>query len=272
VFDLVQPLCVSVLDGYNVCIFAYGQTGREILLFTLCCRVFRSVYPSFALFLRLQRVHFRVRADRSAHIRLFSALFCPILPFFPVLPCVFALVCTAYSDFIAVTCAPLRTGRQVRATLIFALFSPCFCPVFALFCFKIDLFSSVRSVSPVFTLFLPSMPRSRCLFDDDAGSHSLTPTPLPVQCPLRCRVGQDLHDGRIRNGEGRVAAGHRRYRHCVVCVLCVYGVHSMRSDCVCIAVYCSALSVLCRRYGMEKGVSVCVLCVNVIIAAMATPH
>ena len=27
VFDLVQPLCVSVLDGYNVCIFAYGQTG-----------------------------------------------------------------------------------------------------------------------------------------------------------------------------------------------------------------------------------------------------
>lgn len=27
VFDAVQPLCVSVLDGYNVCIFAYGQTG-----------------------------------------------------------------------------------------------------------------------------------------------------------------------------------------------------------------------------------------------------
>ena len=24
VFDAVQPLCVSVLDGYNVCIFAYG--------------------------------------------------------------------------------------------------------------------------------------------------------------------------------------------------------------------------------------------------------
>ena len=27
VFDSVRPLCVSVLDGYNVCIFAYGQTG-----------------------------------------------------------------------------------------------------------------------------------------------------------------------------------------------------------------------------------------------------
>jgi kinesin family member C2/C3 len=27
VFDAVRPLCVSVLDGYNVCIFAYGQTG-----------------------------------------------------------------------------------------------------------------------------------------------------------------------------------------------------------------------------------------------------
>jgi kinesin family protein C2/C3 len=29
VFEAVQPLCVSVLDGYNVCIFAYGQTGRN---------------------------------------------------------------------------------------------------------------------------------------------------------------------------------------------------------------------------------------------------
>ena len=27
VFEAIQPLCVSVLDGYNVCIFAYGQTG-----------------------------------------------------------------------------------------------------------------------------------------------------------------------------------------------------------------------------------------------------
>lgn len=27
VFNQVQPVCVSVLDGYNVCIFAYGQTG-----------------------------------------------------------------------------------------------------------------------------------------------------------------------------------------------------------------------------------------------------
>ena len=27
VFQHVQPVCVSVLDGYNICIFAYGQTG-----------------------------------------------------------------------------------------------------------------------------------------------------------------------------------------------------------------------------------------------------
>ena len=29
VFEMVQPLCVSVLDGYNICIFAYGQTGKN---------------------------------------------------------------------------------------------------------------------------------------------------------------------------------------------------------------------------------------------------
>ena len=28
VFKCVQPLLVSVLDERNVCIFAYGQTGR----------------------------------------------------------------------------------------------------------------------------------------------------------------------------------------------------------------------------------------------------
>jgi kinesin family protein C2/C3 len=27
VFEAVQPLCISFLDGYNICIFAYGQTG-----------------------------------------------------------------------------------------------------------------------------------------------------------------------------------------------------------------------------------------------------
>ena len=27
VFESVAPLCVSALDGFNVCIFAYGQTG-----------------------------------------------------------------------------------------------------------------------------------------------------------------------------------------------------------------------------------------------------
>ena len=27
VFEAVAPLCISALDGYNVCIFAYGQTG-----------------------------------------------------------------------------------------------------------------------------------------------------------------------------------------------------------------------------------------------------
>ena len=28
VFDAVKPFCQSALDGYKVCIFAYGQTGE----------------------------------------------------------------------------------------------------------------------------------------------------------------------------------------------------------------------------------------------------
>lgn len=28
VFAATEPLIVSVMDGYNVCVFAYGQTGR----------------------------------------------------------------------------------------------------------------------------------------------------------------------------------------------------------------------------------------------------
>jgi kinesin family protein C2/C3 len=36
VFEAVQPLCVSVLDGYNVCIFAYGQTGSGMSDPTAC--------------------------------------------------------------------------------------------------------------------------------------------------------------------------------------------------------------------------------------------
>ena len=28
VFAEVQPVVTSVMDGYNVCIFAYGQTGQ----------------------------------------------------------------------------------------------------------------------------------------------------------------------------------------------------------------------------------------------------
>lgn len=32
VFSSVQPLCVSVLDGYNICIFAYGQTGKHSIV------------------------------------------------------------------------------------------------------------------------------------------------------------------------------------------------------------------------------------------------
>jgi len=44
VFACVQPLLVSVLDGRNVCIFAYGQTGRcaaaratHRVMHTACC-------------------------------------------------------------------------------------------------------------------------------------------------------------------------------------------------------------------------------------------
>ena len=33
VFESVQPVCISVLDGYNVCIFAYGQTGMRHLVY-----------------------------------------------------------------------------------------------------------------------------------------------------------------------------------------------------------------------------------------------
>ena len=41
VFDAVQPLCVSVLDGYNVCIFAYGQTviNNIAIYFILVCKI-----------------------------------------------------------------------------------------------------------------------------------------------------------------------------------------------------------------------------------------
>ena len=35
VFDAVKAVATSVLDGYNVCIFAYGQTGAG-KTFTVC--------------------------------------------------------------------------------------------------------------------------------------------------------------------------------------------------------------------------------------------
>lgn len=40
VFEETKPLVTSVLDGYNVCIFAYGQvgSGETSLLLTLCQR------------------------------------------------------------------------------------------------------------------------------------------------------------------------------------------------------------------------------------------
>lgn len=30
VFQDVEPLALSVIEGYNACIFAYGQTGRYV--------------------------------------------------------------------------------------------------------------------------------------------------------------------------------------------------------------------------------------------------
>lgn len=30
IFELVSPLVQSALDGYNICIFAYGQTGNLV--------------------------------------------------------------------------------------------------------------------------------------------------------------------------------------------------------------------------------------------------
>ena len=46
VFESVQPLCVSVLDGFNVCIFAYGQTGSG----KVCSVVWCGVVPGLVWF------------------------------------------------------------------------------------------------------------------------------------------------------------------------------------------------------------------------------
>lgn len=35
IFECVSPLVQSALDGYNICIFAYGQTGKQNRNYTL---------------------------------------------------------------------------------------------------------------------------------------------------------------------------------------------------------------------------------------------
>jgi hypothetical protein len=47
VFQFVQPLCVSVLDGYNVCIFAYGQTVLHKMSFLFPIIVFQIISIHF---------------------------------------------------------------------------------------------------------------------------------------------------------------------------------------------------------------------------------
>ena len=54
IFEDVSQLVTSALDGYNVCIFAYGQTGKQhwlfclhmhhMLLCLLFCQVTRQAY------------------------------------------------------------------------------------------------------------------------------------------------------------------------------------------------------------------------------------
>ena len=44
VFQDIEPLALSVVDGYNACIFAYGQVRRICFKFNPTCRSYHNIY------------------------------------------------------------------------------------------------------------------------------------------------------------------------------------------------------------------------------------